>query len=216
MDAASYLNQARATYRGGVSELDAALHLLHSPEEDLEVGEVRILMEGAGETPTHPRPTNPVYDGTRPTPPVRRRVRDIPRGAQLVSRPPNGHKRALRLGQPVPVAPPPQDQGCPPQRASPLARAPRASPCSSSSSRPAGTWSGSWGHPHPPLRGSARVPPPRPGAQGAGGVAHLTANTGGHRRYGGPPCAVPPGIARRPPGAPNPVLNPDWELWRGE
>ena len=28
-DAAPYLNQARATYPGGVSELDAALHLLH-------------------------------------------------------------------------------------------------------------------------------------------------------------------------------------------
>ena len=69
MDAAPYLNQARATYPGGVSELDAALHLLHPPDGDLEVGEVTIFVEGASETPTRPRPNNPVYDGTRPTPP---------------------------------------------------------------------------------------------------------------------------------------------------
>ena len=68
-DAAPYLNQARATYPGGVSELDAALHLLHPPDEDLEVGEVTVFMEGADEASARPRPTNPVYNGTRPTPP---------------------------------------------------------------------------------------------------------------------------------------------------
>ena len=68
-DAAPYLNQARATYPGGVSELDAALHLLHPPDEDLGVGEVTVFVEGADEAPARPRPTNPVYDGTRPTPP---------------------------------------------------------------------------------------------------------------------------------------------------
>ena len=68
-DAAPYLNQARATYPGGVSELDAALHLLHPPDEDLEVGEVTVFVEGAGEASARPRPTNPVYDGTGPTPP---------------------------------------------------------------------------------------------------------------------------------------------------
>ena len=67
-DVALYLNQARATYPGGVSELDAALHLLHPPDEDLEVGEITVLVEGAEEAPARPRPTNPVYDGTRPTP----------------------------------------------------------------------------------------------------------------------------------------------------
>ena len=66
---APYLNQARATYPGGVSELDAALHLLHPPDEDLEPGEITVFVEGADEAPTRPRPTNPVYDGTRPTPP---------------------------------------------------------------------------------------------------------------------------------------------------
>ena len=68
-DAAPYLNQARATYPGGVSELDAALHLLHQPDEDLEVGEVTVFVEGADEASARPRPTNPVYDGTGPTPP---------------------------------------------------------------------------------------------------------------------------------------------------
>ena len=68
-DTAPYLNQARATYPGGVSELDAALHLLHPPDEDLEVGEITVFVEGADEAPTRPRPTNPVYDGARPTPP---------------------------------------------------------------------------------------------------------------------------------------------------
>ena len=65
---APYLNQPRATYPGGVSELDAALHLLHPPDEDLEVGEITVFVGGADEAPARPRPTNPVYNGTRPTP----------------------------------------------------------------------------------------------------------------------------------------------------
>ena len=46
MDAALYLNQVRTTYPGGVSKLDAALHLLHAPDEDLEVGEVMKFVRG--------------------------------------------------------------------------------------------------------------------------------------------------------------------------
>ena len=68
-DTAPYLNQARATYPGGVSELDAALHLLRPPDEDLEVGEITVFVEGADKARTRPRPTIPVYDGARPTPP---------------------------------------------------------------------------------------------------------------------------------------------------
>ena len=68
-DTAPYLNQARATYPGGVSELDAALHLLHPPDKELEVGEITVFVEGADEAPASSRPINPVYDGTRPTPP---------------------------------------------------------------------------------------------------------------------------------------------------
>ena len=58
-DTAPYLNQAQATYQGGVSELDSALHLLHPPDEDLEVGEITVFVEG---------PTNQVDDGARPIP----------------------------------------------------------------------------------------------------------------------------------------------------
>ena len=68
-DTAPYLNQARSTYLGGVSELDAALHLLHPADEDLEVGDITVFVEGADQASARPRPTNPVYDGTRPTPP---------------------------------------------------------------------------------------------------------------------------------------------------
>ena len=68
-DTAPYLNQAWATYPGEVSELDAAFHLLHPPDENLEVGEITVFVEGADEAPARPRPTNPVYDGTRPSPP---------------------------------------------------------------------------------------------------------------------------------------------------
>ena len=68
-DTAPYLNPARATYPGGVSEFDAALHLLHPPDEDLEVGEITVFVEGADEAPNRSRPTNLVYDGARPTPP---------------------------------------------------------------------------------------------------------------------------------------------------
>ena len=52
-----------------MSELDAALHLLHPPDEDLEVGEITVFVEGADKAPARPRPTNPVYVGTRRTPP---------------------------------------------------------------------------------------------------------------------------------------------------
>ena len=67
--AAPYLNQAWATCLGGGSELDAALHLLHPPDKDLEVGEITVFVEGADEAPARPRPTYPVYDGSRRTPP---------------------------------------------------------------------------------------------------------------------------------------------------
>ena len=79
MDAAPYLNQVRAKHPGGVSKPDAALHLLHLPDEELEVGEVTIFVEGAGETPCRPRPINPVYDGTRPTPPYAVLCKAFPR-----------------------------------------------------------------------------------------------------------------------------------------
>ena len=67
-DTAPYLNQARAGYPGEASKLDAALHLLHPPDEDLQVNEIRVFVEGADLAPTRPRPTNPVYNNARPIP----------------------------------------------------------------------------------------------------------------------------------------------------
>ena len=78
-DTTPCLNQARATYPGGVSELDAAPHLLHPSDEDLEVGEITVFVEGADKAPARPRPTNSVYDGTRPTPPYAIVCEAIPR-----------------------------------------------------------------------------------------------------------------------------------------
>ena len=78
-DTAPFLNQARATYPGGLSELDAALHLLHPPDEDLGVGKITVFVEGADEAPARPRPTNPVYDGSRPTFPYAIVCEAIPR-----------------------------------------------------------------------------------------------------------------------------------------
>ena len=103
-DTAPYLNQARATYPGGVSELDAALHLLHPPGEDLEVGEITVFVEGADEAPTRPRPTNPVYDGTRPTPPYAVLCEAFPREpAWCPTLPPATHAaRSLANGHPSP------------------------------------------------------------------------------------------------------------------
>ena len=207
-DAAPYLNQARATYPGGVSELDAALHLLHPPDEDLEVGEITVFVEGADEAPARPRPTIPVYDGTRPAPPVRHRMRGVPQGANRVPRPSAGDTRAPRLGQPRPAPPPLQNQGCPPQGAGPLARVPWHPPAPPCRRDPRGPGTGPGDHPHPPLWGSTRTQPPSPGARGAGLGTHLPANTAGHRRYGGPPSAAPPGTTRRPPGGQGPGPRP--------
>ena len=201
-DTAPYLNQAGATYPGGVSELDAALHLLHPPDEDLEVGEITVFVEGADEAPARTWPTNPVYDGTRPTPLYT--IVCLPQGAHLVPRPPAGDARAPRLAQPRPVPPPLQNQGCPPRGGRSSGKSALAPPCSSSSPRPRGPRTGPGDHPHPPLWGSTRTPPPPPGARGAGRGTHLPANTGGHRRYGSPPSAPPPGTIRRPPGTRGP------------
>ena len=207
-DTAPYLNQARATYPGGVSELDAALHLLHPPDEDLEVGEIIVFLEGANEAPARPWPTNPVYERHQADPPVRHPVRGVPQGAHLVPRPPAGDARAPRLGQPRPAPPPLQNQECPPQGAGPLARAPWHPPDPPRRREPRGPGTGPGDHPNPLLWGSTRTPPPPPGARGAGRGTHLPANTGGHRHYGGPPSAAPPGTTRRPPGAQGPELRP--------
>ena len=207
-NAAPYLNQARAMYPMGVSELDAALHLLHPPDEDLEVGGITVFVEGTDEAPARPRPTDPVYDGTRPTPPYAivceafpreptwcpalPPARHAPRGwanpdlSPPLSRTRGAHHRGQVLWQECPGTPP-----APPRRRDPQ-----------------GPGAGPGNHPHPPLWGSTRTPPPPPGARGAGRSTHLPANTGGHHRYGGPPSAAPPDTTRRPPGAQNPGPRP--------
>ena len=149
-DTAPYLNQARATYPGGVSELDAALHLLHPPDEDLEVGEITVFVEGADEA----------------DPPVRHRVRGVPQGAHLVPRPPAGDAGAPRLGQPRPVPPPLQNQECPPQGAGPLARAPWHPPAPPRRRDPRGPGTGPGDHPETTSMGQHPYPAPpsrRPG-----------------------------------------------------
>ena len=70
-----YLNQAGATYPEGVSELDAALYLLHLPEVDLEVGKITIFVQGAGEA----------------DPPVLPCVQRFPPGTHLVPCRPANH-----------------------------------------------------------------------------------------------------------------------------
>ena len=207
-NAAPYLNQARATYPGGVSELDAALHLLHPPDEDLEVGEITLFVEGADEASARPRPTNPVYDGTRPTPPYAIVCEAFSREPTWCpALPPATH--APRGWANLELSPPPlQNQGCPPQGAGPLARVPWHPPALPRRRDPRGRGEGPGDHPDPPLWGSTRTPPPPPGARGAGRSTHLPAKTGGHRRYGGPPSAAPPDTTRRPPGAQGPGPRP--------
>ena len=207
-DAAPYLNQARATYPGGVSELDAALHLLHPPDEDLEVGEITVFVEGAEEAPARPRPTNPVYDGARPTPPYAIVCEAFPREPTWCPALPPATHAPRGWANPHLSPPPLQNQGCSPQGAGPLARVPWHPPAPPHRRDPRGPGAGPGDHPHPPLWSSTRTPPPPPGARGAGRGTHLPANTGGHRRYGGPPSAAPPDTTRRPPGAQGPGHRP--------
>ena len=69
-DAAPYLNQARATYPGGVS--GAGCGAPPSTPAGRGTGGGRghgVRGRRADEASARPRPTNPVYDGTGPTPP---------------------------------------------------------------------------------------------------------------------------------------------------
>ena len=151
-DMAPYLNQPQATYPGGVYELDAALHLLHPPDDDLEVGEITVFVEGADEAPARPRPTNPVYHGARPTLLYAVICEAFPREPTWCP--------ALRQGRMRPAAGP--TRTCPPPSPGPgvpttggqsSGKNARAPPYSCSSLRPAGTLSGSWGSPPPTCMG---------------------------------------------------------------
>ena len=158
-DAAPYLNQARATYPGGVSELDAALHLLHPPDEDLEVGEITVFVEGADEAPARPRPTNPVYDGTRRGPPYAIVCQAAP--GDPLGAPPSRRRRTRPAAGPTQTCPPPSPEpGVPSTGGRSSGKSALAPPCSSSSSRPAVTRSGSWGSPPPTSMGQHPYPAP--------------------------------------------------------
>ena len=99
-DAAPYMNQAQTTYPGRVSKSDAALQLLHPPEEDLEVGGRTVFVESAGEASTPPR-----------TPSRARHSPESQHGA-----PPSRRRRTQpAAGAARTCSPPPQNWGCPPQ-----------------------------------------------------------------------------------------------------
>ena len=221
-DAAPYLNQARATYPGGVSELDAALHLLHPPDEDLEVGEVTVFVEGADEASARPRPTNPVYDGSGPTPPTPSSTRRSP-GSPLGA--PPSHRRRTRpaAGLTQTCHPPSPGPGVPTTGGSSSGKSALAPPSSSSSSRPAGARGGSWGsppptsvgpHPYPappsrrPRRGTEYTPscahrrsPPLRGSTWCGCPRHRSTTPGGPGPWA-PPQTGSCGATRGPRGSP--------------
>ena len=217
IDAAPYLNQARATYPGGLSELEAALHLLHLPNEDLEMGKGTIFVEGAGETPTCPHPTNAVYDGAKLTPPYTVLCKASPRKPTWCpALPPATH--APRSSAHPRLSPPPSPgPEVPTKEGRSYGKSARAVPCSSSPSRPAETRSGSWGSPAPTSAGQPPCPtPPLPAPQARGGVdaflrnQEVTTVTGVHLvRL---PAATP--YDPRRPRALSP--NPDWVLLHGE
>ena len=206
-DAAPYLNQERATYPGGVSELDAVLHLLQPPDKDLEVGEITVFVEGADEAPARPRPTNPVYDGTRTTPPYAIACEAFPREPTWCPALPPATHAPHGWANPD-LSPPLSRTRGPHHRGQVLWQECPGTPPLLLVVATSELGTGPGDHPHPPLWGSTRTPPPPPGACGAGRGTHLPANTGGHRRYGGPPSAAPPGTTRRPSGAQGPGPRP--------
>ena len=143
MDAAPYLNQGRATYPGGISELNAAPHLLHPPDENLEVEEVTIFLEGAGGTPSRARSTDRLYDGTRLTPLHAVLWDAFPtEPAWCPALPTATHAPRLRA-KPPPPPPNSSGPGAPATGDRSSGNSALAPPCSSPSSRPAGTRSGS-------------------------------------------------------------------------
>ena len=197
-----------------MSELDAALHLLHPPDKNLEVAEITVFVEGADEASARPRPTNPVYDGTRPTPlyaivcqafpreptccPALPPATHAPRGwanpdlSPPLSRTRGAHHRGQVLLQECPGTP-----------LLLLVVATRGDPERVLGITPT----------H--LYGAAPVPrPPPPGARGAGRGTHLPANTGVTAVTGVHLVRLPPASPDDPRGPRALSPAPDWELWR--
>ena len=209
---APYLNQVRATYQGGVSGLDAALHLLLPPDEDLEVAEVTVFVVGADEAPTCTRPTKPVYDGTGRTPPYAVVCGAFPRepawcpALPLATHAPRGWANP-HLSPPLSRTRSARHRGQVLWQARPgtplllLIVATREDPERVLGITPTR------------LHGAAPVPRPRLPAPAAPDGVHtflrtqeVTAVTGVH--------LVQLGTIRRPPGAQRPEPRPDRDLWR--
>ena len=143
-DTALYLNQARVTYPGGVSELDAALHLLHPPDEDLEVGKSGYSWKArTRRPPASARPTRCTTAPGRPprTPSCAKRSPGSPPGA-----PPSQQRRMQPAAGPARTCPPPiPGPGVPTTGGRSSGKSTRAPLRSSSSSGPTVTRGGSWG-----------------------------------------------------------------------
>ena len=197
-DAAPYLNQARATYLGEVSELDAALHLLHPPDEALEVGEITVFVEGADEASARPRPTNPVYAGTRPTPPYAIVCEAFPREPTWCpALPPATH--APRSWANPDLSPPSPEPWVPTTGGRSSGKSALAPPAPPRRRDPRGPGAGPWDHPHPPpLRGSTWCGSPR----------HHSTTPGGPGPWA-PPQTGSYGATRGPRGSPASPPNAD-------
>ena len=119
--------------------------------------------------PAPGRPTRCTTAAGRPprTPSCARHSPRSPPGA-----PPFRRRRTRPAAGPTQTCPPPplQNQECPPQGAGPLARAPWHPPAPPRRRDPRGPGMGPGDHPHPPLWGSTRTPPPPPDARTAGRV----------------------------------------------
>ena len=186
---APYLNQALVRYLGGVSELDAALHLPDPPNEDLEVEEVTIFVEGAGFTPPHPRPKNLVYDRTRPTPPYAVVCDGLPEAptwclALMLA----AHTRRS-WAQPHLSSPQflwKRNLGTPLLLHVVATRRDPERVLGATSTHLYGA---------PPV-----LCPAPPGARGTGRGAYLHADLGGHNRQSGPPLTAPPATSNDPRG----------------
>ena len=138
------------------------------------------------------------------TPSYARRSPGSPLGA-----PPSCRRRTRPAAGLTQTCPPPSPEpGVPTTGGRSSGKTALATPCSSSSSRPAGTRGGSWGSAPPTSMGQHPYPAPPSRRPRREQSTHLPANTGGHRRYGGRPSAAPPDTTRRPPGAQGPGPRP--------
>ena len=98
----------------GISDLDAALRLLHPPDESLVVGKLTALVEGAREAlPPSPTKANWADNRVRPDPPYTVVCNAFPQEPALHPNLPAGHSLAAWLIPPDPVPSSFQNEGSP-------------------------------------------------------------------------------------------------------